>query len=272
MNHHINNSIVEFNTLYQKKYGSNPILPDPMITVDGKFSASYEICGQTVIAFGSNKREVRTNICKNAIPIISNNILYDIPNQQCNTINSKLRKWLTCDDYYKEFLLELGLETFDELYNNENKRLLFNASIHSSSLHILLKIDPNIQSNERFEWLGDRFLNYQIAKNLYNQLLMSLIVIQTKYTTMISNSYLNNIMNKTKIPKFLIHHDVNTQSKIMADYFEAIVGALSLINDKYASLFVKKHIIDKFDLMDSSSQIDTDILLSYKKLTEVKID
>lgn len=242
-----NLSIVNFNTLYQKIFGTNP--PPIKITFkDPEFYASISIGEHEITESGLTKKIAKINVCDAAIKVLAENNQNHQPhnNKNGHFVIDRLEKWLRCDKFYDDFLTDLGIYAYKDIYDlQNNKKLLFRASIHASGLCELLHLDTTIKSNERLEWLGDRFLNFCIAKNLYESPLNN-NTIQTQYMVIISNANLADIAKKNKLHKYLIYSDdisIDINTKIMADYCEAIIGALSLISGELATKFIEKTII-----------------------------
>jgi dsRNA-specific ribonuclease len=242
---------IKFHTIYQELYNSVP--PNPVIYKNeskNTYFAIMEINTRNVkwsnTLYHESKPKVEELIYESAY-------IFLFEKYKINSHVNIVSMWLIDNVFYKKFItfLNLGKKTSDFLIRDKKSKLyLFQASTHSSAINSPLfnGFRKKISSNEKFEWVGDRILNAYIATKLVNPALNSLNIdinigtLDKFYQENVCNNNLAKIMKLKNLNQFLISHNLSLSDKISANYFEAIIGALSHINYEYAQEFMENNI------------------------------
>jgi len=142
------------------------------------------------------------------------------------------------------------------------------ALLHKSAVKIY-----NVErSNERLEFIGDSVLNLVIASFLFEKYPTENEGFMTKLRTrIVSGKCLSQIAHKMGIHNYIRMNDKamrqgwNTNSRILEDAFEALIGAVYLdLGMYYAKTFIlfqiDKHVHDEYIMIDTNYK---DMLMRY---------
>jgi ribonuclease III len=123
-------------------------------------------------------------------------------------------------------------------YKFSDRFILNNSLTHSSISKV------NGSNFERLEFLGDRILNFCVAKMLFDEYQnMSESEMTPKLAHMISRETLFKVSQKIELEKFAKFRCQNKEKKIFADMMESIIGAMYIDSGSMeeSAKFIKKH-------------------------------
>ena len=141
-------------------------------------------------------------------------------------------------------------------YAFKNKTLLERAFIHSSYAN-----ENNVESYERLEFLGDGVLGLIVAELLYEGS-GDEGVMTVRRSRIVSSEPLEDATEKMGLDEFILYGkgertQDHTDSKVHADVFEAVLGAIYLDGGyESAVAFVTRHLGDAISRAVSSPQIN----------------
>ena len=141
-------------------------------------------------------------------------------------------------------------------YAFKNKTLLERAFIHSSYAN-----ENNVESYERLEFLGDGVLGLIVAELLYEGS-GDEGVMTVRRSRIVSSGPLEDATEKMGLDEFIQYGkgermQDHTDSKVHADVFEAVLGAIYLDGGyERAVAFVTRHLGDAISRAVSSPQIN----------------
>ena len=141
-------------------------------------------------------------------------------------------------------------------YAFKNKTLLERAFIHSSYAN-----ENNVESYERLEFLGDGVLGLIVAELLYERS-GDEGVMTVRRSRIVSSGPLEDATEKMGLDEFIQYGkgermQDHTDSKVHADVFEAVLGAIYLDGGyERAVAFVTRHLGDAISRAVSSPQIN----------------
>jgi len=147
------------------------------------------------------------------------------------------------DSEYSKLLKILNIQ-------NISKEKMITAFTHKSATN------NDTLSYERLEFIGDRVLNLIAAEIAIKEKKVEIIDIQKKYTELVNNKSLTNIMvNVLKIQNYILFENIQkplSETKILSDVFEAIVGLIHLeLGILAAKTFVREKLLQKTILNNS---------------------
>ncbi len=159
----------------------------------------------------------------------------------------------------QRFKRDLGVEADSEL--------LFKALCHSSFTNEIERENrENLESNERLEFLGDAVLDLCVADILFNRYSVSEGVMSKVRAIVASEEILARVSKERKIGSYLLLGKGEEKSggrerdSILADAFEAVLGAIYLSKDLAASKKFVFHILEEY----IERAIKGKLLLDYK--------
>ena len=141
-------------------------------------------------------------------------------------------------------------------YAFKNKTLLERSFIHSSYAN-----ENNVESYERLEFLGDGVLGLIVAELLYEGS-GDEGVMTVRRSRIVSSEPLEDATEKMGLDEFILYGkgertQDHTDSKVHADVFEAVLGAIYLDGGyESAVAFVTRHLGDAISRAVSSPQIN----------------
>jgi ribonuclease III len=168
------------------------------------------------------------------------------------------------DVQFQSFLQKLQVSGFDFVrfeqaisYRPRQWKFFLQALIHRSYLQF---IDPNWNSNERLEFLGDSILNFIVADYLFKTYPEmeegSLTKVRSR---LVNRKVLAHRSKEMDLSSFLLVSTSAAQSidsgseSILADAFESVVGALFLDGGMTAaSKFIYRKILSNQDVLSSA--------------------
>lgn len=137
------------------------------------------------------------------------------------------------------FMMLLGDEEIKEIeqkigYVFKDKRLLSKAFTHSS----VTNENKNAVSNERLEFLGDRVLNFAVAKNLYFNQAGDEGKLTEKLKEKVSRAPLSESVKNLDVMKFLKTSPGSKidsfENKAVSDLYEAVVAAIYIDSGNFS--------------------------------------
>lgn len=109
-------------------------------------------------------------------------------------------------------------------YTFLNKALLCKSFVHSSYAK-----ENGLESNERFEFLGDRILNFIVAEKLHSTVDGDVGVLKEELESMVSAPPLFALIEELGLFRFVKHSKkAEFEEKKKSDLFEAILAAIYL--------------------------------------------
>lgn len=170
---------------------------------------------------------------------------FNIPNDKDNSIDKTLR-FLEDHSPFKRWLEDLNLSP----YFDNSRELFLKALTHTSFTHE----NPNweLGNNERLEFIGDAFLDVEISLILFKKFPdLKEGNLSKLRSSIVNEDVLSGWASLLGIAPFLFLGKGESQKEsvekaILADAFEALIGAVGLI-DKNAPKLVINHWINLYD-------------------------
>lgn len=179
--------------------------------------------------------------------------------------------WNLIKDYpqFHTWRRNSGLDNFFD----KNPELILNALIHTSFVHEQAQL--NLASNERLEFLGDAFLDVEISLMLWQKFPELKEGELSKFrSSLVNEDVLSSWGRILAIDSFILlgkgeSERTQVEAAIVADAFEALIGAMGLI-DRNLMHEVLLSWIDKFDSRSEIAFFDSKRLELFDPKTKLQ--